>query len=108
MSIETAGLYGSKFKDFKDVHFMFFSDDDFDRWFAMKESAVAEEIKSKLKPVAESELSLPTHIPFDGLNTNLILSQGKKMLVYSWRQPNGEHPLRWQVRDDFSDFVNSL
>ena len=53
MSIETAGLYGSKFKDFKDVHFMFFSDDDFDRWFAMKESAVAEEIKSKLAILSE-------------------------------------------------------
>jgi len=108
MSIEKADLYGKTFKNFKDVSFMFFSEEDFYRWFEMKESEVSEEISAKLQPAAENGLTLPTSIPFDGTNNNLLLKQGKKMIVYSWQQPNGPHPLRWQDRDDFSDFVNSL
>ena len=108
MSREIASLYGEIFQDLKHVRFMFFSDDDFDRWFSMKEAQVAKEIRSKLQLVDESTLMLPSKVPFDGFNHNLILEQGKQMIVYSWTLPNGSHPLRWQSRDDLSEFVNSL
>ena len=108
MSCNIASLYGETFQGFRDVSFMFFSDDDFDRWFSMKESSVAEEISAKLKPACEGALNLPSQVPFDGVNHNLLLAQGKRMIVYSWTLPHGPHPLRWQSRDDFSEFVNSL
>ena len=74
----------------------------------MKVAQVAEEIISKLQPAYESTLMPPSKVPFDGVNHNLILEQGKQMIVYSWTLPNGSHPLAWQSRGDLSEFVNSL
>jgi len=108
MSHDTASLYGKTFQEFSDVSFLFFSDDDFNRWFSMNEPQVAEEISTRLKHASEGALNLPDKVPFDGVNNNLLLTQDKRMIVYTWTLPNGPHPLRWQSRDDFTEFVNSL
>lgn len=103
-----ASLSGKQFKKFDDVDVMYFSEDDFDRWFEMKESDVLKEITEKLKPASENGLTLPNDIPFNGEDKFLLVKQGKKMIVYGWTPAHGPHPLRWEQREDFTDFVSSL
>lgn len=108
MSEAKANLNGKQFKKFNDVEFMYFSEADFNRWFDMKESDVLREIAIKLKPAKESGLTLPKDIPFNGQDKFLLLKQGKQMIAYGWTMPNGPHPLRWEQREDYTDFVGSL
>lgn len=104
---DAAEINGKRFKS-KNLRVMFFSEKDFKHWFSMKSKDVLQDIEKKLKKVEDFGFDPEGLIPFDGINTYLLINQGKKNIVYSWNLPNGPWPLRWQETDDITDYVNSL
>ena len=108
MSYMRAGLSGLTFEKFDNVEFMYFTEDEFNRWFEMKEADVRREIALRLKATVGSELELPNDIPFDGQHRFLLLQQANSKLVYGWTHPHGSHPMRWEQREDLTDFMSSL
>ncbi len=105
---ESAKLSGTKFKNGKNIDFLYFTNDNFNQWFKMKEKDVKVLINSLMLKTDDSNFSIDIDITFDGTNTHLLLRQKEKFIVYSWTEPNGPHPLRWESRDDLTDFFNSL
>jgi len=81
---------------------VFFSTDDWDQLFKNNE-----DVKEWFANNSKSEKNFsPTDIVFDGVNNNLLIRKGKKIICYSWNQANGPHPDRWQDRDDFTDWFS--
>ena len=81
---------------------VFFSTDDWQQLFEKKE-----DVKEWFANNCNSENSFSAKdIIFDGVNNNLLIRKGEKIICYSWNQANGAHPDRWQDRDDLTDWFS--
>ena len=81
---------------------VFFSTGDWEKLFKNKY-----DVKEWLARNCNSEKNFsPTDIVFDGVNNNLLIRKGKKIICYSWNRANGPHPDRWQDSDNLTEWFS--
>ncbi len=43
-------------------------------------------------------------IPYDGINNNLLIQKGEKVVLYKWQKSCKHFPERWQGTDDWTEY----